>query len=215
MSSSIPGRIFGVVVVMVAAALVGAFAESHRHGSTPPLMSEADVSFAQMMMTHHQQALTICDLLAPDAAPELHTLAEQIKLQQQAEIGTMIGWLQITDQPLNPTPSAAAAGHNMSGHNMSGQQDTEPQTDSRMGMATSEELSRLQRAAGRDNEALFLQLMTRHHQGGAEMAYTESRDGANDAVRRTALAMVGEQTQEIQLMEQLMKGRNAAPLPYP
>lgn len=210
MNASVPARIFGAVVVIAAAAFLGAFAESHRLGSPPPLMSEADVTFAQMMMTHHQQAITICDLLSADAAPEIRTLADQIRLQQQAEVGTMVGWLQLADQPLNPTASSAAPGHGMSHHHDAGQR-----TGMQMGMASPAELARLQHATGRDNEALFLQLMTRHHQGGAEMAFDETRDGSNEAVRRTALAMVTDQTQEIQLMEHLMKSRDAAPLPYP
>ncbi|MFV8048415.1 DUF305 domain-containing protein [Mycobacterium sp. 48b] len=210
MSASGPARIFAAVVVIAAAAFLGAFAESHRHGSAPPLMSETDVAFAQMMMTHHQQAITICDLLSADAAPEIRTLADQIRLQQQAEVGTMIGWLQMAGQPLNPTAPPATAGHGMSHHH-----DTGQPTGMQMGMASPDELARLRHATGRANEALFLQLMTRHHQGGAEMAFDETRDGSNETIRRTALAMVGEQTQEIQLMEHLMKSRDATPLPYP
>ncbi|MFV8172146.1 DUF305 domain-containing protein [Mycolicibacterium peregrinum] len=210
MSASIPARIFGATVVIAAAAFLGAFAESHRHDSPPPLMSEADVTFAQMMMTHHQQAITICDLLSADAAPEIRTLADQIRLQQQAEVGTMIGWLQLADQPLNPTAPTQDTGHGMAHHH-----DTGQPTGMQMGMATPDELARLQRATGRAGEALFLQLMTRHHQGGAEMAFDETRSGSNETIRRTALAMVTEQTQEIQVMEHLMKSRAATPLPYP
>ncbi|OBB29862.1 hypothetical protein A5792_03130 [Mycolicibacterium peregrinum] len=210
MSASIPARIFGATVVIAAAAFLGAFAESHHNDNAPPLMSEADVTFAQMMMTHHQQAITICDLLSADAAPEIRTLADQIRLQQQAEVGTMVGWLQLAEQPLNPTVPTEHTGHGMSHHH-----DTDQPTGMQMGMASPDELARLQRATGPANEALFLQLMTRHHQGGAEMAFDETRDGSNEAIRRTALAMVTEQTQEIQLMEHLMKTRDATPLPYP
>lgn len=199
MRTSIPGRIFGVIVLIAAAFAIGAWVQSTQNSEPAPLMSETDVRFARMMMSHHQQALTLCDLLTPEASPEIRTLAEQIKLQQQAEIGTMVGWLQMADEPLNPP---ADDHHTMSGH-------------TGMGMASAEELSQLQEASGTDNEALFLQLMTRHHQGGAEMAYEQSLNGSNDAVRRTAMAMVTEQTQEIQLMGYLMTQRDTEPLPSP
>lgn len=207
MTTSIPGRIFGAVVVIAAAMALGAFMQSALHGrADAPLMSDTDVAFARMMMNHHQQAITLCDLLTAEAGVEIRTLAEQIEVQQQAEIGTMMGWLQMADQPLSPPVSDTT--HSMSGH--PGQH-----IGAQMGLASSDELSRLGSATGADNESLFLQLMTRHHQGGADMAYDQVRNGSNEAVRRTALAMVTEQGQEIQLMTYLMTQRDVTPLPAP
>jgi uncharacterized protein (DUF305 family) len=202
MTASVPAKIFGIAAVIATSAALGAFAESHRHSSeSVALMSATDVTFTHMMMNHHQQAVAICDLLSPQAPPEIRTLAEQIKQTQLAEVGTMVGWLQIADQALNPS-------HREMGDHTS-------TTGPSMGMATREELSQLQRATSRDNEALFLQLMTRHHQGGTEMAIDESRNGSNAAIRSTALAMANEQGQEIRLMQRLMTKMNATPLPFP
>ena len=69
----------------------------------------------------------------------------------------------------------------------------------------------LQHSTGRDNEKLFLHLMTRHHQGGITMATFAFQHGVNDAVRRAASVMVDEQTQEIQLMSMMLDVRLGAP----
>lgn len=203
-------------LVIVLAALAGAFIHSRLPAPpTKPLMSDSDVMFAQMMMTHHQQALTIADLLAPDAAPELRALANQITLAQQAEIGTMIGWLQLADQPLNPVATPAPHEHDMAGMSgMSAHHDTAPSM-TMPGMASPADLARLHHARGPENEVLFLQLMLRHHQGGIDMAARQAHDSTTEAIRRTALSMADEQLQETALMQQLLAVRHAAPLPYP
>jgi len=181
------------------AAVAGAFIHAQLPRQHRPLLSDSDVMFAQMMTTHHQQALTIADSLAPDAAPELRALADQIKFVQQAEVGTMIGWLQLADQPLNP----AVHSHDMAG------------MTAMPGMASGEELGHLAHAKGRDNEILFLQLMIRHHQGGIDMAAEQSRASTTEAVRRTTMMMVNEQLQDVVLMRRLLVDRHAAPLAYP
>jgi uncharacterized protein (DUF305 family) len=83
------------------------------------------------------------------------------------------------------------------------------------GLASPADLSRLRRTSGRDNEVLFLQLMTRHRQGGIDMAAYAVRHTATTAVRQTAVAMVDEQSQELIFMAFLLKQSNSAPLAYP
>ena len=83
------------------------------------------------------------------------------------------------------------------------------------GMASPADLTRLQRTVGRANEVLFLQLMTRHHQGGIDMAAFVLQHTATVAVHQTAVAMVDEQSQELILMSYLLDQRNSAPLAYP
>ncbi|MDT5210024.1 MAG: hypothetical protein QOF67_2439 [Mycobacterium sp.] len=57
--------------------------------------------------------------------------------------------------------------------------------------------------------------MTRHHQGGIDMAAYAVRHSTTDAVRRTAVVMVDEQSQEIQVMATLLAQRASVPIPYP
>ena len=81
------------------------------------------------------------------------------------------------------------------------------------GMASPADLTRLQRARGRDNEVAFLQLMIRHHQRGIDMAAYAVRHTSTNAVHQTAVAMIDEQSQEIILMAHLLEQRASAQLP--
>ena len=57
----------------------------------------------------------MADMLAPDAAPEVLALADQIRVTQLREIGHMTGWLQLAGASVvSPRPMAwmmADAGH--------------------------------------------------------------------------------------------------------
>jgi uncharacterized protein (DUF305 family) len=198
---------------LVAAAAVGAVAAFCFTPKPTPLaapLSPTDIGFAQDMSAHHQQAVTMSDMVATDAAPEVRALADQIRLTQLREIGQMTGWLQLAGASVvSPHPMAwmmADPGHHMTGDDMA---------MAMPGMASPADLERLQRLKGRDNEVLFLQLMTRHHQGGIEMAAYVVRHSPTDVVHQTAVAMIDEQSQELMFMAFLLEQRGSAPLPYP
>jgi uncharacterized protein (DUF305 family) len=191
------------IVQMITAAAVGAVAVfCLMPGPRPvvPPLTDTDIGFAQDMSAHHQQAILMSDMVAADAAPEVRALAEQIRFTQLREIGQLTGWLQIADAPVvSPHPMAWMAMGDM------------PMP----GMASPADLTRLQRTSGRPNEVLFLQLMTRHHQGGIDMAAYVIQHSATVAVHQTAVAMVDEQSQELILMAQLLEQRDSTPLAYP
>lgn len=171
-----------------------------------PQLSTLEIGFAQDMRNHHQQAVAMTDMLAPDDAPDVRAMAEQIRFTQLGEIGQMTGWLQIANAAMiSPKPMSwmSAMGH------------TAPPKATTPGMASPQDLKDLQRSTGRANEIHFLQLMTRHHQGGIEMAAYAAGHTALDAVRQTALGMVDQQTRELQVMTTLLSQRGAVVLPYP
>jgi len=60
---------------------------------------------------------------------------------------------------------------------------------------------------------LFLQLMLRHHQGGAPMAHYAAQHGEIPQVRNLAEKMVISQDAESEYMAQLITQRGAQPLP--
>lgn len=195
----------------IAAAIAGALILAGCTSKPDPpaaLLTATDIGFAQDMSAHHQQAITMSDMVVADAAPEIRALAEQIRFTQLREIGQMTGWLQIADAPLISTHPMAwmmtGTDHQMTAGDMA-----------MPGMASPADLRSLQKVTGRDNEILFLQLMTRHHQGGIDMAAYAVRHTATAAVRQTAVAMVDEQSQELVLMAALLADRNSSPLPYP
>jgi uncharacterized protein (DUF305 family) len=198
------------IAALVAAAAVGAVAVfwlTPKPVPAPPPLSAIDIGFAQDMSAHHQQAITMSDMVASDAAPEVRALADQIRFTQLREIGQMTGWLQLSD-------ASVVASHPMAwmadaGHHMRGDMATMP------GMASPADLERLQRAKGRQSEVLFLQLMTRHHQGGIDMAAYVAQHSSTTVVHQTAVVMVDEQSQELIFMAFLLSQRSSAQLAYP
>ena len=188
-------KLLRTALVAVLAAALGAVlgaATVHRDDIATQILSPMEIGFAQDMSAHHQQAVTMTDMLAADASPDVKALAEQIRYTQLAEIGQMTGWLQL----VGASPAAQQPMAWMTDHHTAhvGVQMGMP------GMATPAELTQLQHSTGHANEALFLELMTRHHQGGITMAAYAFQRATGDAVRRAASIMVAEQTEEIQIM---------------
>ncbi|CAM3841171.1 DUF305 domain-containing protein [Tsukamurella strandjordii] len=224
-SSTTGNRLAVLLVAMIVAALagltVGCSASSNDGPRTqapggPQQLSTSDIGFAQDMLMHHQQATQMIELLRPDLAADVRGIAQQIKDSQSRESGILMGWLEILGRPLqNPNPmawmtttppNAAPTTHDMA--NM-------PAGHSMPGMATSEDLTTMANASGVQQEILFLQLMTRHHQGGIDMAAAVQRSSSSPTVRQRAMSMVKEQTDEVQAMAVQLGIRNAATLPYP
>lgn len=189
--------------LLIAAVLgAGIFAVAASGHSPPPLLSAGDIGFAQDMSAHHQQAVTMTDMLTGDVPPAVHALAEQIRFTQLAEIGQMAGWLQLVGAPAGSAQPMAWMTSDHSGHHQHEQ--------GMPGMASPAELTRLQRSSGPQRQILFLELMIRHHQGGITMAAHAARHSTHEAVRTAAALMITEQTEEIQVMTVLLEELRAA-----
>lgn len=181
-----------LLAAFVGAGVYAASADGGEKGL--PLLSADDIGFAQDMTAHHQQAVTMTDMLTGDLPPPIDAMAEQIRFTQLAEIGQMTGWLQLVGAPPAGTqPMAWMTGAHENHHAME-----------MPGMASPRDLARLQTSIGATQQELFLQLMIRHHQGGITMAGHATRTTTNDTVRRTASIMVAEQTEDIQVMTVLL-----------
>jgi uncharacterized protein (DUF305 family) len=196
--------LYRIIQLVTAGAVGGTVVAAATHHDSVPVLTATDIGFAQDMSVHHQQAVTLADMVSADAAPEIRALADEIRLAQVSEIGRMTGWLQVADAP----PASAHPMMWMHSPGVAGSM-------AMPGMAGRDDLSRLQRSTGRQNEILFLQLMTRHHQGGIDMAAYAAQHTTTDSVRHVAALMVDEQTQEVQLMAILLAQRDAGPLTYP
>ena len=81
------------------------------------------------------------------------------------------------------------------------------------GMASDEELTALRAATGPQLDVLFLQLMLRHHQGGAGMLEYAAERAAVPQVRNLAAQMLRSQTTETDYLRQLLTERGGQPLP--
>lgn len=197
------------VVAAVLCAVVGVLIGYSVHGAgsgpegTAVLPAESDIAFAQQMSVHHQQAITMVEMLGPEVAPDIAAVAEQIRSTQWREIGTLTGWLELAGAPLQQPVTTGTPGHSRDHH------------AGMAGTASDEDLTRLHHATGTEREVLFLQLMIRHHQGGIEMAAAAVDTTDVPAVRNRAVSMINGQQQEITLMTVSLDRRGAALLPYP
>jgi uncharacterized protein (DUF305 family) len=65
------------------------------------------------------------------------------------------------------------------------------------GIASESQMNALKNATGRDADVLFLQLMTRHHQGGLHMADYAAQHASDPDIRTLAKAMAEGQRGDI------------------
>ncbi|MEW2304834.1 DUF305 domain-containing protein [Streptomyces sp. NPDC006655] len=146
-----------------------------------------DVSFAQTMIPHHQQALEMASLAADRASSaQVKDLAARIEKAQDPEINTMTGWLKAwgEDVPM--------AGMDHSGHR------------GMAGMMSDKDMTMLKQAKGKDFDTMFLTMMVQHHRGAVEMAGTEQAKGAYAPATSMAGSIVTGQNAEIKEMNKLL-----------
>lgn len=148
--------------------------------------NEHDVTFVRMMIPHHAQALEMA-ALAPGRAgdPRIRAIAERISVGQGPEIEVLRAWLDARGLP------ETGAGH---------------QHDQMPGMQPPEAIAALGAATGEAFDALFVELMSAHHQGAVEMATEVLRTGADQQVQELAGAIAIEQSVEIDRMRDLLAG---------
>ncbi|KGJ72441.1 hypothetical protein GY21_15255 [Cryobacterium roopkundense] len=152
------------------------------------VFNDADVTFAQMMIPHHEQAVEMSDdLLAKDGIDQdVVDLATEIKAAQEPEIAQLNAWLTEWDAEDN---------------SMSGMHDMGDGSD---GMMSDDDMMALQDAAGTDAGQLFLEQMTVHHEGAIAMAQIEIDNGENTDAQAMAETIVTTQTAEIAVMAELL-----------
>jgi uncharacterized protein (DUF305 family) len=160
-------------------------------GHTP-----ADTTFMQDMIVHHRQALTMTALVADRTErDDLPVLAERITETQETEIDQIERWLTDRGEDVPEATEASAGG------------DAERAGHERMpGMATADQLDRLEEAQGDAFDRLFLDLMIAHHQGALTMVARlyEAGGGLEPAADRFARDVDADQTVEITRMQELL-----------
>jgi uncharacterized protein (DUF305 family) len=166
----------------------------------------ADVTFAQMMIVHHQGAVEMADLAPSRAASQdVKDLAVRIKAAQGPEIEQMQTWLTAWGSAAPTTTSEPDDGMGHGGMSDMGE-DGDTSTGMAMpGMMSDEQMQELTDANGAEFDRLFLEMMIMHHQGAIEMADTEIAEGSNPAALALAESIKTSQTAEIAEMQQLLQ----------
>lgn len=149
--------------------------------------NDADVTFAQGMIPHHEQAVEMAELAAERAeSDEVKELASRIAAAQDPEIETMTGWLEGWDEAVEDSGD-------MGGNMEMG------------GMMSDEDMQSLEDAAGTSFDQQFLEMMGVHHRGAIEMAETELTDGEFPDALELAQEIVDTQTAEVAEIEALLE----------
>jgi len=164
----------------------------------------ADAGFARDMSTHHAQAVEMGMIAFQKASlPEVRTLGGDIALTQKGQIGVMSTWLKDWGLDVNTTRAPMSWMPN-------GQ--AELVNNLMPGMATREEVAKLNSATGKQVDILFCQYMLRHHLGGIHMIDGVLAENPTPAVRELAEIMKKNQTAEVSVMKTLLTQLGAAPL---
>jgi len=160
-----------------------------------------DISYAQMMIPHHQQAIQMSDLALKYAkSPQVLALAKQIKAAQNPEITTMKSWLKEWRVPVSPSASHSSSG------NMSGM------TTGSTGVMNNADMTKLGRARGKKFDSMWLQMMTTHHQGAITSARQVLKTTKDAQVQKLANAIIVGQNTEIAKMKLLLTKRTTRSL---
>ncbi|MEV6908781.1 DUF305 domain-containing protein [Amycolatopsis sp. NPDC051071] len=146
--------------------------------------NQADVTFAQGMIPHHQQALEMAKLVEGRTKnAKVIDLAGRIQQAQDPEIqqlnGLLKGW------------GVATSGEHSEHGSMSG-------------MMTEDDLANLGRAKDAAFDRQWLEMMVKHHEGALTMAKTALQQGTNAEVKALAQKVVDGQQAEITEMRAIL-----------
>ena len=217
------------VVILLLGATIGLALT--RSGPQPAAISAdgrdpVDTGFARDMVVHHNQGVLMAHIAELDSSDkDVAAMAYDIEFQQTSQIGTMQGWLDLwgvpritEDEHMSWMGSVGMADMQMTtaaGAAATAGSATAGSDGAVMpGMATNAEITKLEGLKGSASDVFFLQLMIRHHQGGAAMMTYAADHAASKVVQNFASKMLDAQTSEIGIMTDMLAERGAKPLPY-
>ena len=218
-----PLRLVLLTVIAVGLVALGgglAVALGIGRGEATPSADSADVGFSRDMARHHLQGVEMANVaLARTEDDAVRTLAFDISATQTNQVGRMQGWLSLWGLPRTDGEVMAwmddGTGGGMAGMDHAGHDAAAADGAVMPGMATETELAEFRTLTGTDFDVRFLQLMTRHHQGGLEMAEYGRDHAAVPAVRRLAESIAETQSAETTTMATMLRERGGTPLPAP
>lgn len=155
--------------------------------------NDADVTFAQGMIPHHEEAIDMAEIaLTSEAAasPEVTRLAEGITEAQTTEIETLRGWLDAWGESEALEMEEGEPHGNMGGD------------------MPSDVVSELRELEGTKFDEAFLKAMVEHHRSAIAMARTEVEQGEYGPAIDMARDIIETQEAEIEEMSALLSQMN-------
>jgi uncharacterized protein (DUF305 family) len=172
-------RIVLAVAAMALLAACGQAEDNDTRAPAAPQPNQADVTFTQRMIPHHQQAIKMAEAIkARTTRPELVKLAGTITTTQGEEIARMQGWLRAWGKP----EAMAGMDHDQT---------------MMLGMMGQGEMDQLMGLKGARFDLAFVDMMTRHHRGAIQMATTELKDGSLPEAKQLAQQIISAQQREV------------------
>ena len=209
-----PFVIVAAVLVLLLVGATGGLLIGRAGVPEVPAAESVDVGFLQDMSVHHQQAVEMASWERDHTTdPELRQLAYDIESTQTGQIGRMQGWLELwgaSAQPVGRPYMTWMAGSPTGAHDHA---VTASGVSTMPGMASADDLKKLRASTGTQMDVFFLQLMLRHHEGGASMLSYAAQNASQEPVRNLAAQMLSAQTAEATYITQLLTARGGAPLP--
>lgn len=191
-------RALGPVAAAALLVLAGCGADDTSSTASSADHNDADVTFAQDMIPHHQQALVMADVAVEGASTkELQKLAGRIQDAQAPEIEAMTGWLESWDEEV---PDLDAMSHMMMGH---GDDDDSNDMPGMMDADQMQQMSSMM-GDGLGFDRMWVLMMIEHHEGAIEMAQDQMADGQSAEAIALAEDIVTAQQAEIDEMQQML-----------
>ncbi|PZR51967.1 DUF305 domain-containing protein [Xylanimonas oleitrophica] len=198
-----------VVLVAVAALALGALGGLVAGTSirTPQVAEEGSVEagFSRDMQAHHAQAVELAVLVRDRSTDEeVRTVALDMLLTQQNQIGQMASWLRTWGLPAaGVAPPMAWMSEGGHGHG----EDADAGFAAMPGWVSREDMARLADADGDVADRIFLELMIAHHEGGVEMARDAAERARVEQVTALANGIVVTQEQETAMLRSMLEAR--------
>src|SRR5918997_1524850 len=186
-----------ILLLAAAAALFAALALWLYLTNAQPGDGSAEAGFARDMSVHHAQAVEMAEIVRDKTeSEEVRIMAADMALTQQGQIGRMQGWLEVWNLPATGAePAMAWMGH---------------PTEGRMpGMASPEEIERLQNAPPEETDKMFFRLMIPHHQAAVPMAEAVIEESDRPQGEKPARGLRPTQQGEIRTMKDMLEERGA------
>ena len=155
--------------------------------------SSAEAGFSRDMIVHHAQAVEMSEIVRDRTENDrVKTLATDIALTQQAQIGQMQGWLNLWGLPVaGPEPAMAWMGMSQDGM--------------MPGMAAQDKINQLSTLPPEEADQLFLKLMIPHHEAAIPMSNAALEETDKSVVVELANAIVASQQAEIKIMKDMLR----------
>lgn len=104
-NAAVVGLLLSLVLMAACGGQVYQTASAPPPSAPAPVLNDADVTFAQQMIPHHEQAIQMAQIAQTHSQdPRIHDLARRIDAAQRPEIQIMTGWLRAWGKPIPASP---------------------------------------------------------------------------------------------------------------